>query len=296
MRAVVLVGGPSPGLVALAEGAPAALLPVLDRPAAGHCLDRLRDCGLDDVALDAGTFADAADAALGEHAALRPAALVRSGEPAPAVALRPAAPDEPVLLVRGDVLVAADLAAFADAYAGRGATVARHGAIDVATVLGPDALAALGDRPLGDAADSLRGLGFTVNEVALAGPVYVLDAITRLRDANFAALRGEFGVRLRGTELDKGLTVGERTSLDGVAMIDPPAWIGADVEIGVNARLHGPVVIGAGATIGDGALLCEAVVLAGATLPRETVLAGGIAGHAGSVVASAGDRSPYDAA
>ena len=274
---------------------PASLLGVLDRPVAGHVLERLRACGFTDIAVDGGAFADDVDAALGEHAALRAAALVRAGDPAPAVALRPAAPDVPVLVVRGEVLAADDLRAFAAAHVGAGVVVARHGAIHVATLLDPDALDVLGDRSLAGAADTLRALGVAITDVELPGPAHAVDSVAGLLATSFAAMRGELGVTIGGTELDDGLVVGDGTALDGVAMVEPPVWIGADVEIGVNARLHGPVIIGAGATIGDGALLKEAIVLPGATLLRETLLAGGIGGRAGGVVASAPEPGPYAA-
>ena len=86
-----------------------------------------------------------------------------------------------------------------------------------------------------------------------------------------------------GTVLDEGLTLGEGSSLDGVAMVEPPVWIGADVEIGVHARLQGPLVVGDGATIGDGAQLRASVIFPGSSVPRETILIGAIAGHTGIV-------------
>jgi len=49
-------------------------------------------------------------------------------------------------------------------------------------------------------------------------------------------------------------------------MIEPPVWIGVDVQIGDHARLQGPLVIGDGATIGDGAQLRGSVILPGSTV------------------------------
>jgi len=58
---------------------------------------------------------------------------------------------------------------------------------------------------------------------------------------------------------------------------------GAGVEIGEHARLQGPLVIGDGAAIGDGAQLRASVIFPGSAVPRETILIGAIAGHTGIV-------------
>ena len=96
-------------------------------------------------------------------------------------------------------------------------------------------------------------------------------------------IEGRLNLPVDGEELDEGLTLGEGSSLDGVAMVEPPVWIGADVEIGEHAGLQGPLVIGDGAAIGDGAQLRASVIFPGSTVPRETILIGAIAGHAGIV-------------
>ena len=103
--------------------------------------------------------------------------------------------------------------------------------------------------------------------------------------ANFDVIEGRLNLPVDGIELDEGLMLGDGSSLDGVAMVEPPVWIGADVEIGEHARLQGPLVIGDGAAIGDGAQLRSSVIFPGSTVPRETILIGAIAGHTGIVEA-----------
>ena len=107
-----------------------------------------------------------------------------------------------------------------------------------------------------------------------------LDAPDRLRRGTFDLMIGRVELPVDGDEIDAGLTLGEGSSLDGITLIEPPVWIGADVQIGEHARLQGPVAIGDGATIGDGAALRGSVILPGCTVPRETILIDAVAGHA----------------
>ena len=101
-----------------------------------------------------------------------------------------------------------------------------------------------------------------------------------LRRAAFDLLAGRLELPVTGEMIDEGLTLGEGTSLDGIAMIEPPVWMGVDVQLGEHVHLEGPLVIGDGATIGDGAQIRASVVLPGSEVPRETVLIEAIAGHA----------------
>ena len=52
---------------------------------------------------------------------------------------------------------------------------------------------------------------------------------------------GRVELPVDGDEIDDGLTLGEGSSLDGITLVEPPVWIGADVQIGEHARLQGPV-------------------------------------------------------
>jgi mannose-1-phosphate guanylyltransferase len=54
--------------------------------------------------------------------------------------------------------------------------------------------------------------------------------------------------------------------------------VGEGARIGAGARLDGPVILGAGAAIGPGARVRESVLLPGAPVPADGLLAGAIAG------------------
>ncbi len=72
--------------------------------------------------------------------------------------------------------------------------------------------------------------------------------------------------------------------------VDGQAWIGHDVQIGAGVRLMGPVVLGDGARVGDGAQLREAIVFPGTEVAAGAIQIGAIAGHAG-ILQSCGDRA-----
>jgi UDP-3-O-[3-hydroxymyristoyl] glucosamine N-acyltransferase len=86
---------------------------------------------------------------------------------------------------------------------------------------------------------------------------------------------------MRGAERQPGVRVAGATELDHLLQAEPPLWVGEDVELGREVRLHGPVVLGDGARIGDRAALRETIVLPGTEVPADAILIGAIAGHAG---------------
>jgi len=53
------------------------------------------------------------------------------------------------------------------------------------------------------------------------------------------------------------------------------------VTIGSDVRLTGPVVLGDGASVGDGAQLRSSIVFPGTELAPGSILIGAIAGHKG---------------
>ncbi len=58
-------------------------------------------------------------------------------------------------------------------------------------------------------------------------------------------------------------------------------WIGRDVQIDTGVRLTGPLVLGDGARVGDGAQLRESILFPGTELAPGAIVIGAIAGHAG---------------
>ncbi len=62
--------------------------------------------------------------------------------------------------------------------------------------------------------------------------------------------------------------------------------LGDGAEVGEGATLEGPLVIGPGAKIGAGARVRESVLLPGAEVPVDGLLAGAIAGSAPALAGS----------
>lgn len=67
----------------------------------------------------------------------------------------------------------------------------------------------------------------------------------------------------------------------GEAGINGRVLVGEGAEIAADARIDGPAVIGPGARIGAGAMVKESVLLPGAEVPGQALLAGSIAGLRG---------------
>jgi mannose-1-phosphate guanylyltransferase len=110
-----------------------------------------------------------------------------------------------------------------------------------------------------------------------------VGSLDELRQGTFDALEGRLHLEVHGEEIDEGLVLGDGSSLEGVALIESPVWIGRDVRIGRNVRLQGPLVIGDGATIGEAASLRESIVFPGTEVADEAIVIGAILGHAGIV-------------
>jgi NDP-sugar pyrophosphorylase family protein len=312
MRAVVVAGGAGPGLSPLTSEIPAAMVPVLDRPLLGHTVDVLWRQGIDEIAVTLGRHGDVVARHFGPALDYRrdDRALGSAGAVA---TCRDLIGDGAFLAVSGEVLTDLDVGGLLERHraAGAQATICLKRVDDVFghVLVGADddgrvtALAA----PDSD----LAFCGILVAEpsvldgvaagacvewtdvlaelIARGAPVaahvleeYWLDLGTpdRLRQGTFDLMIGRVALPVEGEEIDVGLTLGEGSSLDGIALVEPPVWIGADVQIGEHARLQGPVAIGDGATIGDGAQLRASVILPGCTVPRETMLIDAVAGHA----------------
>jgi mannose-1-phosphate guanylyltransferase len=97
-----------------------------------------------------------------------------------------------------------------------------------------------------------------------------------LRQGNFDALAGRVAVDAGVPEVADG--VRSASDLAG-AEVEPPALVGAGVELGAGARIQGPAIVGDGCRVGAGAWVRDSILLEGAELPAGAVLAGGIAGR-----------------
>jgi len=115
-----------------------------------------------------------------------------------------------------------------------------------------------------------------------------IGSLGELRNGTFDALRGDLHLEMRGEEVSPGVIVADERPARGGPLredveIDGAAWIGRDVQIGAGVRLMGPIVLGDGARIGDGALLRESIVFPGTEIAPESILIGAIAAQSGSL-------------
>jgi NDP-sugar pyrophosphorylase family protein len=312
MRAVLVAGGSGAGLSPLTGEIPAAMVPVLDRPLLGHTIDLLWRQGIDEIAVALGKHGDVVARHFGPALDYR-----RDDRPlgaAGAVAsCRELIGEQPFLAVSGEALTDLDVGRLVERHraagalatlcvkrvddpigqalvgVGEGGRVTSLAAVDSdlafcgMLVAEPSVLDGVAAGARVEWADVLGAL--LERGAPLAAHVldeYWLDLGTpdRLRRGTFDLIIGRLSLPVEGDEIDDGLTLGEGSSLDGIALVEPPVWIGADVQIGEHARLQGPLAIGDGATIGDGAQLRASVILPGCTVPRETILIDAVAGHA----------------
>jgi mannose-1-phosphate guanylyltransferase/mannose-1-phosphate guanylyltransferase/phosphomannomutase len=108
-----------------------------------------------------------------------------------------------------------------------------------------------------------------------------VGSLAELRQGTFDALRGELRLELDGAEVASGIVVAGGSPLPEDVEAQGPVWIGRDVQIGAGTRLMGPLVVGDGAHVGDGAQLRESIVFPGTEIASRSILIGAIAGHAG---------------
>lgn len=306
MKAMVLAAGLGTRLKPLTFEIPKPMVPVLDRPVMAHIVGMLERQGFGDLVANLHWFPDTIKDYFGdrltwsyEEELLGTAGGVRN--------VREFFGDDPVVVVSGDALTDLDL----------NALVARHreaGGIGTLTVKKvPDTreygvvlhdrdgrITGFQEKP--DPAEALSDLGncgiycFSpeifdffpdepfadwANDVFPAllendVPFHIHEIDDYWNDVgSLAELRqGTFDV------LGGALRLGIDESADTEAeVVEPPVWIGRDVEIAGDVRLVGPVVIGDGARIGEGSSLRDTIVLPGAELPAETIAIGAILGH-----------------
>jgi mannose-1-phosphate guanylyltransferase len=85
---------------------------------------------------------------------------------------------------------------------------------------------------------------------------------------------------------DQGGLPEPRAGIPAGTAVDGAVLVGEDVEIGYNVRLDGPVVIGDGARVGDGARIKESLMLPGAEVPAEGLVAASVIGRRGALAAA----------
>jgi mannose-1-phosphate guanylyltransferase len=317
---MVLAAGLGTRLRPLTYELPKPMVPVLDRPVMAHIVDLLSRHGIDQVIANLHYFPDTIRDYFGDRLTYREEAVLL-GTAGGVRNCGDFFGGETFLVISGDALTDIDLGAMTAAHRRTGsiATLAvrrvsdtrEYGVVvhdETGRITGfqekPDPALALSDLgncgiymfepeifdhfPVGDPVDWAKdvfpvllaaGVPFHVHETqSYWNDVGSLD---ELRQGTFDALGGGLEIEPAGSMDEPGITVCEGSTLDGVVVASLPVWIGHDVRLGSGARLHGPVVIGDGAVIGDDVCLRETIVLPGTEIPDRAILIGGIAGHAG---------------
>lgn len=308
-EAILLVGGQGTRLRPLTLGTPKPMLPVAGVPVTVHQIERARDAGVERVILGtsyrADVFADQLgdgrdlgveiayaieDEPLGTGGAIRNAAAhLRSG------------PDDPVMVLNGDVLSGVDYAALVDAHLLADAAVTLH----LVRVADPTAYGLVPTESAGRVI-AFREKPTTPEEIVtdqINAGCYVfrrsvIDTIPADRPVSveretFPGLLAE-GALLQGVVDDsywldlgtpwdfvrgssdlvrgiapwRGHVPAEALVLDGAeiasdAVLSGGSTVGRDARIGAGARVHGSVLLD-GAVIAPGAVIVDSVIGQGA--------------------------------
>jgi mannose-1-phosphate guanylyltransferase/mannose-1-phosphate guanylyltransferase/phosphomannomutase len=236
--------------------------------------------------------------------------------------------DEPFLVVAGDALTDIDLAGLAAAHAAsdRIATLAVKPVTDTTeygvVVTGSDGrVEGFQEKP--DPAEAMSDLANCM--IYLLEPAifdhfpdaeevdFALDVFPALLDADVPFgvhatdaywndvgslpeyLQGNLDVLTGAVDVDPAGTIADSAAAAGLGpsvTLEGPVLIGDGVRVGDGAQLTGPLVIGPGASIGAGARVRESVLLAGAEVPADGLLAGAIAGNAAALAAPPASAAP----
>jgi mannose-1-phosphate guanylyltransferase/mannose-1-phosphate guanylyltransferase/phosphomannomutase len=320
MKAMVLAAGLGTRLRPLTYEITKPMVPVLDRPVMEHILDLIDRHSFDGVIANLHYFPETIREYFGERISYRFEEQLL-GTAGGVRACAEFFGDEPFLVISGDALTDIDLTAFAARHrqAGGIATLAVKQVADTreygvvlhdseGRITGfqekpepEEALSDLGncgiymfqpsifdffpDRPFVDWAKDVfpalldNDVPFHIHEVG----EYWNDvgSLGELRQGTFDALEGKLRLEMQGSEVRPGVVAAGTSPLRDDTEVDGSVWIGHDVQIGASVRLMGPIVLGDGARVGDGAQLRESILFPGTEVAPESILIGAIAGHGG---------------
>lgn len=277
MHALVFADRSAERLLPITRKTPAALLPVAGKTLIEHTLDDLAAAGIVDVTLILSKHAAAIEKQLGHRMRWKPGIrFVRAGigESPTDVACRIAMRlPNTFLALRGDVYREPCLESFLTAAKsvlstqvtgrinGRDAQVCLCRKRDLQL----DVLAQAGHEPAEPG-------GWRVVEIG-PGVYSPVRDITDFYLVNIEALTRLAGPKGSSNHTTHYRLIRDAENATGIpGQVSGPVMLGTGYSIGKDARLVGPVVVGKGACIEDGAFLHSCIVLPGACIPAGTRL------------------------
>jgi mannose-1-phosphate guanylyltransferase len=320
MKAMVLAAGLGTRLRPLTYEITKPMVPVLDRPVMEHILDLLERHSFEQVVANLHYFPESIREYFGERISYRFEEQLL-GTAGGVRACAEFFGDEPFLVISGDALTDIDLSAFVASHRRTGgiATLAVKRVADTreygVVLHDPDGrITGFQEKPAPEQAKSdLGNCGIYIFDPRIFDyfperpfvdwaqdvfpallqndvPFFIhevneywndVGSLGELRQGTFDALNGELQLEMEGEELRPGVRVVGDSPLREDTEIDGSAWIGRDVQIGAGVRLMGPIVLGDGVRVGDGAQLRESIVFPGTEIAPSSILIGAIAGHGG---------------
>ena len=319
---MLLVGGLGTRLRPLTLTTPKPMLPTAGVPFLSHVLARARDAGIDHVVLAtsyrpevfAAHFGDGSDLGLALDYVTETDPLGTGGAIRNVAGLLGSGPDEPVVILNGDVLSGHDIAAQVAAHSARGAEVSLHlTEVEDARPFGSCPTDGTG-RITAFLEKSPQPVSNQINAGCYVFRRSVIDAIPAgrpvsveretfpdlLRDGAFvlghldpaywldlgtpqAFVRGSCDLVL-GRVPSSALPgpAGESLVLDAAAVhpsavVDGGTTVGAGASVAAGARVHGSVLL-AGAVVGERAVVRNSVVGDAAEVGADCVLTGTVVG------------------
>jgi mannose-1-phosphate guanylyltransferase/mannose-1-phosphate guanylyltransferase/phosphomannomutase len=124
-----------------------------------------------------------------------------------------------------------------------------------------------------------HGAPFHVHEVG--GYWSDVGSLPEYLQGNLDALDGAVAVEEAGSLLDCGDELAEAPQLGEGVEAAGKILMGEDCEVGSGTRLEGPVVMGDGCRVGPGAQVARSVLLPGAEIVENAIVAGSIVGKRG---------------
>lgn len=304
-EAILLVGGQGNRLRPLTVHTAKPLLPVAGVPFLAHQLTRLRQAGVDHVVFATSYRAETFDATFGDGSALglRLDYAVERQPMGTGGAIRNAAPflesgpDEPVVILNGDILSGHDLAGQVRHHVERGGDVTLH----LVRVADPRAFGSVPTDEDGRVTAFLEKSPEPVTDQINAGCYVfrrsVVDAIpadqpVSVERETFPGLLRSGARVLAWTETAYWLDVGTPESLvrgscdlvlgrlPSAALPGPPGdWLALDgADVASDAYLAGGTTVGAGARVGRGAVVDGSVLLDRAQVDEQAQVRGSVVG------------------